>query len=125
MPSRNDAYRECQRPTGQQDASPQHRRLLITASVLLTSPARFPIKVDVPTGAILAGIDGGASSDDIVALAKDVGAAGVGGIMVWYASVIDATTGRMALQYDTQADASERENQTGGAWKEALGLLIG
>jgi hypothetical protein len=45
---------------------------------------RFPIKVRVPKGSILVGLEGGASRDAILGLASGAKAAGVGGIMVWY-----------------------------------------
>ena len=82
----------------------------------------FPITVNVATNAILLGASGAASSDDILSLADAVQSQNLGGIMVWYASVIDTKTGGPAFQYaGGQMDASIQG--TTGVWAQALAAM--
>eukprot|EP00486_Rosalina_sp_Unknown_P000760 CAMPEP_0201564510 /NCGR_PEP_ID=MMETSP0190_2-20130828/2846_1 /ASSEMBLY_ACC=CAM_ASM_000263 /TAXON_ID=37353 /ORGANISM="Rosalina sp." /LENGTH=283 /DNA_ID=CAMNT_0047980769 /DNA_START=24 /DNA_END=872 /DNA_ORIENTATION=+ len=53
----------------------------------------FPIQVDVPYPRILAGIQGSAASSTIQQMATSVVSEGIGGFMVWFASVKDMTRG--------------------------------
>eukprot|EP01084_Bolivina_argentea_P041239 76094_1 len=60
----------------------------------------FPIKVNVPTRKILAGIQGPASSGTISSMASSVVSDQLGGFMVWFGSVMDKTNGgRNAFSY--------------------------
>ena len=79
----------------------------------------FPIKVDVPTTNILAGIQGGAADAVVISMANAVVAQSLGGFMVWYASVFDATRGHAAIQYPG-SDASVLKS---GAWTTAVNLM--
>jgi len=59
----------------------------------------FPITVDVATEAILCGMGGGSSTGDISSMASAIKTQNLGGIMVWYTSVLDTKTGKIAFQY--------------------------
>uniref|UniRef100_A0A7S2H6Z9 GH18 domain-containing protein n=1 Tax=Haptolina brevifila TaxID=156173 RepID=A0A7S2H6Z9_9EUKA len=59
----------------------------------------------VPPKDMVLGIDGSATSGEILTVSKDVKAKGYGGVMVWYASVLDSATGKSGLQYGNM-DAS-------------------
>merc|ERR1711939_1176476 len=86
----------------------------------------FPIKVDVPSQAILLGAGGQASAGTIEKLAQIAHDRDLGGIMVWYASVIDSATGKVGNQYSGGAmDASIQSAATQAAWKNALGIMQG
>merc|ERR1712146_435674 len=58
----------------------------------------FPIKVDVPSQSVMLGAGGQASAGTIETLAKAAHDQNLGGIMVWYASVIDSATGKVGNQ---------------------------
>eukprot|EP01061_Rhynchopus_euleeides_P041793 TRINITY_DN73075_c0_g1_i1.p1 TRINITY_DN73075_c0_g1~~TRINITY_DN73075_c0_g1_i1.p1 ORF type:complete len:321 (+),score=131.94 TRINITY_DN73075_c0_g1_i1:64-1026(+) len=77
----------------------------------------FPIHVDVTSTAVLAGIQGGASSSVIGSMAKAVVQQNLGGFMVWFASVFDATRNATAFQYGGANDASTARAQ---AWEDAV-----
>jgi len=81
----------------------------------------FPITVDVAPGAILCGLGGTASSGDINTVATAVKSQNLGGIMVWFASVIDKKTGKTAFKY-SDGDASEAGS---AAWEQALHTMTG
>ena len=84
----------------------------------------FPIKVDVPYSRILAGIQGTASSGTIQTMANDIVSEGLGGIMVWYASVKDMTRGgKTAIAYSGGSmDASASKSP---AWQKAMQTMSG
>jgi len=65
----------------------------------------FPITVDVTPGEILCGIAGNAANGDIASMASAIKQQNLGGIMVWFASVLDAKTGKTAIKY-SDGDAS-------------------
>ena len=76
-----------------------------------------PLAACVPAANMVLGAGGASSATTIATLADDVVSKGLGGIMVWYASLIDKATGKAALQYGSDGDAS------GGAldaWAKAL-----
>ena len=77
-----------------------------------------PLAVCVPAKDMVLGLTGAASAEMIAAHADDVKARGLGGIMVWYATVLDAATGETGLKY-TGDDAS---NEKLSAW--AAGLKV-
>ena len=77
-----------------------------------------PLAVCVPAKEMVLGLTGAASAEMIAAHADDVKARGLGGIMVWYATVLDAATGETGLKY-TGDDAS---NEKLSAW--AAGLKV-
>jgi len=79
----------------------------------------FPITVDVATTAILCGMGGTTSSNsDISNVASAVKSQNLGGIMVWYASVLDSKTGKIAFQYGGgSGDASVAGSS---AWENAI-----
>ena len=79
----------------------------------------FPITVDVPYNQILPGIQGSASSSTIQEMANDVKSEGLGGFMVWFASVWDATRNTKAFSYGSD-DASRYNTTTGSAWAKAM-----
>ena len=84
------------------------------------------ITVDVPPSTIVLGAGGQASAVTIEKLATTVHDQGLGGIMVWYASVIDAATGKVGNQYSGGAmDASIQSNETKSTWKKALDIMNG
>lgn len=85
----------------------------------------FPITVNVPYNRILLGIQGTAASDIIGQMAHTVKKDGLGGMMVWYGSVMDSTRGgNIAFQYGSD-DASANEKNTGGAWARAKATMNG
>ena len=76
-----------------------------------------PLAACVPPGDMVLGAGGGATAATVGALAADVKSMGLGGIMVWYASLLDAATGKAALQYGDDGDASTTALD---AWAKAL-----
>jgi hypothetical protein len=79
----------------------------------------FPITVDVPSTCILTGIQGNAASSPITQMASAINSGDLGGIMVWFASVYDATRKQKALSYGNN-DATPHNMTTGPTWKKAL-----
>merc|ERR1740123_636647 len=76
-----------------------------------------PLAACVPSGDMVLGAGGDASAATIEALVGDVNALGLGGVMVWYASLLDPSTGGTALHYGNDGDASAESLD---AWEEAL-----
>jgi len=76
----------------------------------------FPIKVNVPTNAILLGAKGSSSSSEITQLAKAAVDGDLLGIMVWYASV------KNGFDYAPFWDASTKEDSING-YKAAYKLF--
>jgi len=86
----------------------------------------FPIKVDVPSQSVMLGAGGQASAGTIETLAKAAHDQNLGGIMVWYASVIDSATGKVGNQYSGGSmDASIQSATTKATWKKALAIMQG
>jgi len=86
----------------------------------------FPIHVDVPPQKVMLGAGGQASAGTIEALAKAAHDQNLGGIMVWYASVIDSATGKHGNQYSGGSmDASIQSPATQATWKKALDIMHG
>merc|ERR1712226_1721408 len=86
----------------------------------------FPIKVDVPSQKVMVGAGGQASAKTIETLAQAAHDQNLGGIMVWYASVIDSATGKPGNQYSGGAmDASIQSASTKAEWKKALDIMNG
>ena len=79
----------------------------------------FPITVDVPYKDILCGIQGSAASSTIQQMANDIVSEGLGGMMVWFASVYDATRDKPAFAYGSM-DATKYNTTTGTAWAKAM-----
>jgi len=80
----------------------------------------FPIKVNVPMENMMVGIGGKDSASCITTMASSVKSQSLGGMMVWFGSVIDAGKGDMAFAYNAQYDASLVQDS---AWEQALGML--
>ena len=76
----------------------------------------FPITVDVPTEAIAVGIQGTAEDSAIMSISSSAKQQALGGVMVWYASVFDATRNRPAFVYGNN-DASKAKSSV---WEKAL-----
>lgn len=70
----------------------------------------------VPKGDMVLGIDGSAAAGSITQIASDVKSQGLGGVMVWETSALDAATGKRGLVYGPM-DASITKL---GAWSTAL-----
>lgn len=86
----------------------------------------FPIHVDVPSQKVLLGAGGQSAAGTIEALARAAQQQDLGGIMVWYASVKDAATGKVGNQYGGGAmDASIQSPATQAEWKKALDIMHG
>merc|ERR1711959_373847 len=86
----------------------------------------FPIHVDVPPQKVILGAGGQSSAGTIEALATAAHKQDLGGIMVWYASVIDSATGKPGNQYSGGAmDASIQSAATKAEWKKALDIMHG
>lgn len=84
----------------------------------------FPITSDVPSGSVILGCGGDAVAGDIETLASATRDQDLGGIMVWYASVNDAATGKPAIQYaNGSPDASVKS--TVAEWSKALSIMQG
>lgn len=78
----------------------------------------FPIHVDVPSTAVVPGMSGDAGDSEIATMAQAIKTQGLGGMMVWYASVLDAATNATAFQYGGgNGDASRKPSS---AWEQAL-----
>jgi len=91
-----------------------------------TSWQGAPIKVDVPPQYVMVGAGGQAGASTIEALAKAAHDQNLGGIMVWYASVIDSATGKVGNQYSGGSmDASIQSAATKATWKKALDIMNG
>jgi len=75
----------------------------------------------VPTSDMVLGASGAESASTISTLAQDVNSQGLGGIMVWYASLLDPSTGSGGLMYGNM-DAS---TQGLDAWRSALVDMTG
>ena len=75
-----------------------------------------PVNACVPRANMLVGLEGNAGDGSIVKVQRDVVQGGLGGMMVWQASVRDKATGKPALLYGT-GDASIRKSS---AWASAL-----
>merc|ERR1719183_707891 len=85
-----------------------------------------PIHVQVPPQKVMVGAGGQASAKTIETLAKAARAQNLGGIMVWYASVIDSATGKVGNQYSGGSmDASIQSASSKAAWKQALDIMTG
>jgi len=84
----------------------------------------FPITVNVPSYQIIVGLQGTASSSSIDTMTTDCIEQDLGGFMVWYASVWDATRDKAAFNYG-YGDATAMSNQTGQAWEQALNRFQG
>ena len=81
----------------------------------------FPIHVDVPYPDVVAGIDGSASDSTVMSMAKAVVSQNLGGYMVWFASVFDATNNRPALSYGHGSmDSSTSKSKV---WAQAAALM--
>merc|ERR1712125_311798 len=86
----------------------------------------FPIKVDVPPQKVFLGAGGQSGAGTIESLAKAAHDQNLGGIMVWYASVIDSATGKHGNQYSGGAmDSSIQSAATQATWKKALDIMEG
>lgn len=83
-----------------------------------------PLPACVPSTSMLLGSGGDSNSAMIVKLANDVLSGKLGGMMVWFASVIDAATSQTALSYGAFSDASDPSNSANQpAWATALQML--
>jgi len=83
-----------------------------------------PLAACVPSNQIFLGAGGGSPTATIELLVEDVQHGDLGGIMVWYASVLDSETKAPAVVYGPYMDASDSMN---GAyqysWADALQVL--
>jgi len=85
-----------------------------------------PLAACVPTDQIFLGASGGSPTATIGLLVNDVIKGNLGGIMVWYASVMDRATGTSAVLYGPAMDASNAMNAAyQSAWADALQSLHG
>ena len=78
------------------------------------------INVNVPPQDIMVGISGGARPDTIAAMASEVVSQDLGGMFVWYGSLVDKATGNMALSYNLKIDAATWPEADDGRWAKAL-----
>lgn len=69
-----------------------------------------PLAACVPTDQIFLGAGGGSGTDTMQLLQQDVITGNLGGIMVWYASVLDKATSDPAVVYGASMDASSAMN---------------
>lgn len=74
----------------------------------------FPIRADVPKHKVVLGLKGSADDGTIRAMASSVAAQGLGGIMVWYGSLLDQS--KPALQYVRDWDSSPLSS---GQWQSS------
>lgn len=75
----------------------------------------------VPMKDMVLGIDGSAAADSVNTIANDVKTKKLGGVMVWYASLLDKATGKPGLMYGSM-DASITKL---AAWSTALQVMQG
>lgn len=87
-----------------------------------TDKGWLPIKVDVPMSAITLGVAGSESASCIPNQARTVLQQGLGGFIVWFASVVDAATGNTAISYPVY-DASLSGSHAQSSWAEALKMM--
>eukprot|EP01084_Bolivina_argentea_P006442 12235_1 len=81
----------------------------------------FPITVDVPYSQIIPGINGNAGSSTIMQMAGKIKSEGLGGMMVWLASVYDSTNNKPAFTYGGGSmDASQKKDTT---WQQAINAM--
>ena len=73
----------------------------------------------VPAEDMVLGIDGSAAAGSITTIGNDVKSMKLGGVMVWYASLIDRATGKPGLLYGNM-DASNNKLE---AWAMALRIM--
>merc|ERR1712048_987370 len=86
----------------------------------------FPIHVDVPPQQVMLGAGGQASAATITTLAQAAHDQNLGGIMVWYSSVLDSATGKHGNQYSGGSmDASIQSDATKATWAKALDIMNG
>lgn len=79
-----------------------------------------------PGGGVGPGDGVGFGDGTIETLAKAAHDQDLGGIMVWYASVIDSATGKPGNQYSGGAmDASIQSATTQAEWKRAVDIMHG
>jgi len=78
-----------------------------------------PVDACVPQGDMVLGASGAEAAGTISTLANDVNSNGLGGIMVWYSSALDPSTGSGGLLYGNM-DASAAQL---GAWATALKVM--
>jgi hypothetical protein len=85
-----------------------------------------PLAACVPSNQMTMGAGGDAGSSTISTLANAVVAQDLAGIMVWYASVLDAATGQLALRYGATQDASDPSHASyQPEWEVALKTILG
>lgn len=70
---------------------------------------------------VVAGI-GGASESSVAEMASQVVKQGLGGMMVWFASVLDKSTGKAAIVYDGDGDSSSRQSAEWAKARRAMEL---
>jgi len=80
-----------------------------------------PLAACVPASDMVLGASGDADASTIAKLGSDVKTKGLGGFMVWYATLLDAATGKTALHYQGD-DASAKQLD---AWATALQTMQG
>merc|ERR1712048_1395194 len=85
----------------------------------------FPIKVDVPSQYVMLGAGGQSAAGTIETLAKAARDQDLGGIMVWYASVIDSATGKPGNQYAGGNMDASNQSVAPTAWADALDIMCG
>ena len=78
-----------------------------------------PLAACVPSADMVLGIDGSAAAGPIASISSDVKSMGLGGVMVWYASLLDPATGKNGLVYGSM-DASINKL---GAWEEGMRVM--
>ena len=83
-------------------------------------PSVKQINVNVPPQAIMVGISGGARPGTIATMASAIVSQDLGGMFVWYGSLVDKATGKMALSYDIKVDAATWPEADDGRWAKAL-----
>jgi len=83
-------------------------------------PSVKQIHVNVPPQAIMVGISGGARPGTIATMASAIVSQDLGGMFVWYGSLVDKATGKMALSYDIKVDAATWPEADDGRWAKAL-----
>lgn len=84
-----------------------------------------PLAACVPEEAMVLGGGGGSTATTIQQLAQAVVSERLGGVMVWYTSVMDAATNASAVVYGKSDDASDSSHASAqSAWASALAYML-
>jgi len=80
------------------------------------SQSYCPLPACVARKDMVLGIEGSAASGEVLKISSDVKTNGFGGVMIWYASLLDPATGKSGLVYGNMDASTAKE----AAWEAGL-----